>query len=974
MQTTDLPSWLWLPLKGDCEWDSPFNMGNCFDEQYHNVFFFLIKALIYLTRFATFPFVLFFAGMHGECMATSPVAIPSTITIIPMVLLRLIWAEDYQTHGGMGNPMVEYSVKTWVILSMPNIVSWTPSAAFAVSQLVRIVRETLVSLRIQADSNFDAETLFPTPFAGRDWDSDLSTSGADAWMKKLVQVDEEERHARREEGKRVAAEQRRLEQASLLRKKLEDGADIAIWKAISKRRPQPIFRRQSALTHRQETELLAEERGLTKKQFLAQRYMVVPVNQSTQAAPNDFADDRAMKTPVNPTAEIPPSHGVQSDLAESTVLTQVEPFEPAPTGSSPLSPSPPSPHETTPKKPASSTITTTTDHEAATTITPGRETPPVREPSPCAMSPRQEVVEAITPLPSFPPPGVVGVISSPHVVDEPIFLSEEELPSQAIVPFTESAGLEPLQQLPSSEQVAGSVASFGQEIPGIPDIPEELLFTTADGSEDGWEERLHKGSFQTPPCLSPTWDPTELHAAIDALLNSGDEVGEQVWDEMAIDDRQVEDVEMEGQGEGEIEVLTQLQAIDTEMEEVGMESLTAEEEEEQARMIQQASWEALAALLDEDEFGDEPSQMAIDNSAEPTQALSVPQLPLPQFHPPPPPQQQASIFHFEVSQQTVPADYGMSQQEQEDLKMELEASYDTEMEDAGDEEEVGMGPQPPIEEQIRQRRILIPRAHGSRHNPSQPPQPTPTPSTTTQQVAPQPKRTRSPSIEQAAPEPKRAQYLPIQQSDSPPAPAQSLPIEQVPPQPERSQLATIQQAPPEQNPPTNALPTTTAPSNINKQHQTVAPILMGGLMLPGSNQIITNTQPPAPIPVAAPTPTSTTITPEQKAAFEKKKQAQIKEQQEARRNKKPSLFHQSKKPATPVHPSPSTPHRQGTPSQAKTPLPMPQIKDGSVRAAAEAIFGTPGSQKKDRPKILPGIPSHLRDQVAGRATEDEDED
>ncbi|EYB33505.1 hypothetical protein FG05_00673 [Fusarium graminearum] len=720
MQTTDLPTWFWLPLKGDCEWDSPFNMGNCFDEQYHNVFFILIKALIYLTRFTTFPFVLFFAGMHGEFLATLPMAILSTTTIIPMVLLRLIWAEDYHTHGGLGNHMVEYSVKTWAILSMPNIVSWTPSAAFAVSHSVRIVRETFVSLRIQADSSFDAETLFPTPFAGRDWDLDLSTSGAEAWIRMLVQEDQEERHARREEEKRLAAEQKRLEQAPLLMQKLEDDTNIAIWKAISKRRPQPIIRRQSALTHRQETEMLAEERGLTKKQLLAQRYVVVPVDQSTQSDPSDFADDRAMKTP-------------------SPVLTQVEPSEPAPTGSSPSSSLSPPSHETTPKKPASST-----NDAAAATATPGRETPPVREPAPSAVSPRQEVVEAITTLPSPPSPGVVGVVSSSHVVDEPIFPSEEELPPQAIVPFTEPVGLEPLRQLPSPEQATGSVASFAQEAPGIPKIPEELLFAAANGSEDGWEESLHQGLFQPAPCISPTWGPTELDAAIDNLLNSGDEVGEQVWDEMAIDDCQVEDVEMEEQGEGEIEVLTPSQAVDSEMEMVGM------TEEEQERMVQEASWAALAALLDEDkdEFYDEPSQMVIDHAA-PAQTLSVPQLPLPQFNRPPPPPEESRL----------------------------------------QEEEAG----------------------------------------------------------------------------------------------------------------------------------------------------------------------------------------KIKAQQEARRNRKPSLFHQTKKPATPGRSAPATPHQQ-TPNHT-SPLPMPHIKDPGLRAAAESAFGTPGSAQKEAGHNIPHtIPTYLLDQVAGRAAEDEDDE
>lgn len=140
-----------------------------------------------------------------------------------------------------------------------------------------------------------------------------------------------------------------------------------------------------------------------------------------------------------------------------------------------------------------------------------------------------------------------------------------------------------------------------------------------------------------------------------------------------------------------------------------------------------------------------------------------------------------------------------------------------------------MGPQ-----DLSQRKILIPRAQGSRHNPSQPlPQPRPTKS--------QSKRSRSSSIDQAAPEPKRAQYQPIQSLSS--APAQPLAVPPVTPQPE------------------GASP---APSNTNSQRQTVAPIMMGGLMLPGGNQRITNAEPPAPAP--------TTITPgEKKAAFKKKK-------------------------------------------------------------------------------------------------------
>ncbi|CEF72649.1 unnamed protein product [Fusarium graminearum] len=224
-----------------------------------------------------------------------------------------------------------------------------------------------------------------------------------------------------------------------------------------------------------------------------------------------------------------------------------------------------------------------------------------------------------------------------------------------------------------------------------------------------------------------------------------------------------------------------------------------------------------------------------------------------------------------------------------------------------------MGPQ-----DLSQRKILIPRAQGSRHNPSQPlPQPRPTKS--------QSKRSRSSSIDQVAPEPKRAQYQPIQSLSS--APAQPLAVPPVTPQPE------------------GASP---APSNTNSQRQTVAPIMMGGAHAPRGQ-------------------------PTEESRLQEEEAGKIKAQQEARRNRKPSLFHQTKKPATPGRSAPATPHQQ-TPNHT-SPLPMPHIKDPGLRAAAESAFGTPGSAQKEAGHNIPHtIPTYLLDQVAGRAAEDEDDE
>ena len=963
MRTTDLPSWLWLPLKDNCEWDSPFNMGNCFDEQYHNIFFAMMKLLIDLTRFTTFPFLLFVVGMYAECMANLPMAFLSIITIIPMILMRLIWAEEYHIHGGMGNPVVAYSVKTWIILSTPNIVLWAPSAAFAVSQWVRIVDETIISLRIQTHSSFDFEILFPDFSAGSVLDSDLSQSGAEAWMKKLVQEDQDKRQSRREEEESVRADQKKMGQASLLVKKLNNETHNAIWRAISKRRPQSILGRQSILSHRQETELLAEERGLSKTKILAQRYVVVPVDQSAQSA------------------------------------------EIAPAGSSPSTPPPPSAPKTTPKKPSSSTTTAAAAAIPISTpspITPAREEQradfsPVREPTPSVVTPRQEVVE---PIPSLPSPAIsgVGVVSSPQVVDEPIFPLEEELPPIDSLPSPEAVGLEPVQQPSPPEQAAASDAFF------IPEIPAELLITPMNESGVGSEESLHQGLFQTTPHISESsaWDPlsdpllnylstpsgyvpeSDLDASLDAMCRDASQEGagnqngnhgekeeehHQPADEMAID-VEFEDVEMEEQDEGEVQVLTSSQAGDVMMGE-GEVGYPTEEEEQ----ISEEWWAALADLLDQDDFelGDASAQAAIN---QPTQ-LSVPQLPLPPLPVPqfrgPQPQQPASIFHLPLFQPTPtpPQDFGMSEQEQWELAMEMEAEFDSEMVDAADHS--APSPPPPSAQQVFPMsfaRVEIPpspQAEASPADQSRPPIPG------NEQFHGETEQVFAEAHLPLAFETRGNASKDKQRRDEAPDPAQPATQEQM--EKRRVLKPRVRGARPAAHTlvpgSTTALHATPSSSSNNtqeqqQQQQIVAPVMIGGLMLPGGNRIIT-TPTPELLPAAPQTPT---ISAEQKAAFEKKKAAQLKAQQQARKNKKPSIFHQ--KPATPGRSAPNTPRQ--TSSSSTTSSPMPQIKDPGDRAAAESIFGTPGSGKKNGLVILPSIPHHLRDQVAGHRPENEGED
>ncbi|RFN47402.1 hypothetical protein FIE12Z_8404, partial [Fusarium flagelliforme] len=710
--------------------------------------------------------------------------------------------------------------------------------------------------------------------------------------------------------------------------------------------------------HRQETEVLAEGRGLSKTEILAQRYVVVPVDQSAQYA------------------------------------------EIAPAGASPSTPPPPSTRKTTPEKPSSTTSAAATAIPIPTPITPAREEQradfsPVREPTPSVVTPRQEVVE---PIPSLPSPAIsgVGVVSSSQVVDEPIFPLEEELPPLDSLPSPEAAGLEPVQQPSPPEQAAASDAFF------IPEIPAERLITPMNESGVGSEESLHQGLFQTTPHISEfsAWDPlsdpfddflstpsgyipeSDLDAGLDAFCRDVSQEGDgehngdhgekeeehhQPGDDMAID-VECEDVEMEEQDEGEVHVLTSSQAGDVTMGE-GEVGYPTEEEEQ----ISEAWWEALAALLDQDTFelGDAPAQAAINQPAQ----LSVPQLPLPQLPVPrfqePQPQQQASVFHLPLFQptQTPPPDFGMSEQEQWELAMEMEAEFDSEMVDAVDHS--APPPPPPSAQQVFPMsfaRVEIPPSPQAEASPADQSRPTipvneQFQAETEQEVAeahrPFPFETRGNASKDK------------QRRDEAPDPAKPATKEQMEkrrvlkPRVRGARTAAHTLVPGS----TTALPATPSSSSNNtqeqqqqQQQQVVAPVMVGGLMLPGGNRTITTTTPEL-VPAAPQTPT---ISAEQKAASEKKKAAQIKAQQEARKNKKPSIFHQ-KKPTTPGRSAPNTPRQTSSSS------PMPQIKDPGDRAAAESIFGTPGSGKKNGLVILPSIPGHLRDQVAGRQPENEGE-
>jgi hypothetical protein len=175
---------------------------------------------------------------------------------------------------------------------------------------------------------------------------------------------------------------------------------------------------------------------------------------------------------------------------------------------------------------------------------------------------------------------------------------------------------------------------------------------------------------------------------------------------------------------------------------------------------------------------------------------------------------------------------------------------------------------------------------------------------------------------------------------------------EVPPQQTETHVATSQPAPFQQQISTSS---TSPEAGLTQaqQQQPVAPIQMGGLILPGGNAVISNptTIPLPQTPQTPQTPQHAGKAPLSEEEKQKRKNEQIeraKKAREARKKAGPSLFHQPRRGGTPGPSTPRTPRTPTTPRQNPA-----GSQPGSDKAEAEGL------------KILEAgdIPVHLREQV-----------
>ncbi|KAM0242883.1 hypothetical protein ACHAP5_007136 [Fusarium lateritium] len=223
-RTTDPPSWLWLPLRDDCEWDSIFNMQECYDKDYDNILLALMVLLLrtlLTTPFAFWAFMIFhFSRQFSHRLLLFILAL-SIITVVPIWLLPTIYSDSYERHRAVAESSFSTMREIWMLLALPNIFFCPASVTLWLRQSITKMQEAVIGMGdyISYNFDFDFDISFPaSPLTPRN-DED---SGADLWTRLLLQEAAEERQAKQDEEARVLEQESNAKQAALLKKQESD--------------------------------------------------------------------------------------------------------------------------------------------------------------------------------------------------------------------------------------------------------------------------------------------------------------------------------------------------------------------------------------------------------------------------------------------------------------------------------------------------------------------------------------------------------------------------------------------------------------------------------------------------------------------------------------------------------------------------------------------------------------------------------
>ncbi|KAI8688879.1 hypothetical protein NCS55_00142800 [Fusarium keratoplasticum] len=200
MRPEDLP--MWLPLREGCEWDSIFNMHECFDPEYDTLPLALLRLAFW--AFAVSPRFLWWLLMlyHFRRLINTSRAVVflQSVTAAALCLIPWIWQSDYSRLRSQTEPFFANCWQLWFLLSSPNIL-------FSAYHLPGTIRDGIVLARDYAYRCMDLEILFPEP-GEVNLDADPRDTAGEAFFKKLLTEDRERR--RRKESEEQATREHEL--------------------------------------------------------------------------------------------------------------------------------------------------------------------------------------------------------------------------------------------------------------------------------------------------------------------------------------------------------------------------------------------------------------------------------------------------------------------------------------------------------------------------------------------------------------------------------------------------------------------------------------------------------------------------------------------------------------------------------------------------------------------------------------------
>ncbi|KAH7273591.1 hypothetical protein B0J15DRAFT_385171 [Fusarium solani] len=234
MRPEDLP--MWLPLREGCEWDSIFNMHECFDPEYDTLPLVLLRLAFWV--FAVSPRFLWWLLMlyHFRRLINTSRAVVflQAVTAAALCLIPWIWQSDYSRLRSQTEPFFAHCWQLWFLLSSPNIL-------FTAYHLPGTVRDGIVLARDYAYRCMDLEILFPEP-GEVNLDADPRDTAGEAFFKKLLTEDRERR--RRKESEEQATREHEL--AMREREREEREREVVRQKELEDRRRQRERREEAA--------------------------------------------------------------------------------------------------------------------------------------------------------------------------------------------------------------------------------------------------------------------------------------------------------------------------------------------------------------------------------------------------------------------------------------------------------------------------------------------------------------------------------------------------------------------------------------------------------------------------------------------------------------------------------------------------------------------------------------------------------